>query len=221
MGKNWVVQRVRIRVGNGVKLSEPMRRKRRSESGAESWLAREGLRRRYRPDRVRVLFVGEAPPASGRFFYQADSGLYRAVRDAFACVFPAARESDFLKSFRTLGCYLVDLCDRPVDRLARTQRTKACLEGEARLGRTLKRLQPEIVITLVRSISANVKHAQQRANWQGFAIELPYPGRWHHHRARFFRAIKPVLRKAFSVESVSFAGARTGPHNSRHTSLNS
>ena len=45
--------------------------------------AREGLRNRYCPDSVRILFVGKSPPASGRFFYQADSGLYRAVREAF------------------------------------------------------------------------------------------------------------------------------------------
>jgi hypothetical protein len=32
---------------------------------------REILRRSFRPARVRVLFVGESPPASGRFFSQA------------------------------------------------------------------------------------------------------------------------------------------------------
>ena len=42
----------------------------------EAALAREHLRRRYRPAHVDLLFIGEAPPASGRFFYQADSGLY-------------------------------------------------------------------------------------------------------------------------------------------------
>jgi hypothetical protein len=31
----------------------------------------ERLRRRYRPEPVRVLLVGESPPASGRHFYAA------------------------------------------------------------------------------------------------------------------------------------------------------
>jgi hypothetical protein len=160
-------------------------------------LSRERLRRRYRPARVRLLFVGEAPPASGRFFYQADSGLYRAVRDAFARVFPKVDESDFLASFRGLGCYLVDLCGRPVDHLSRKERKMACLGGEARLARTLKQLSPKIAITVVRSVGVNVKRSEARANWHGQHIELPYPGRWQRHRARFLRELTVVLRDSF------------------------
>jgi hypothetical protein len=158
---------------------------------------RERLRRRYRPDSVRPLFVGEGPPASGRFFYQADSGLYRAIRDAFASVLPADGERDFLESFRSLGCYLVDLCGRPVDHLPLNQRLKACLDSEVRLAGILKRLRPEIVITVVRTISANVKRSQQRANWSGIHIELPYPGRWHRHRTAFLKELSLVLQRIF------------------------
>src|SRR5215467_4892872 len=41
--------------------------------------ARERLRKCYCPDRVQILFVGESPPASGRFFYQADYRAYHNV----------------------------------------------------------------------------------------------------------------------------------------------
>jgi len=159
--------------------------------------ARERLRRRYRPANVRLLFVGEAPPASGRFFYKSDSGLYRAVRDTFTHVFPTIGENEFLTSFQALGCYLVDLCGKPVDRLPRPQRTKACREGEVRLARILKRLRPEIVVTVVRSIAGNVGRSQRLANWSGIHIELPYPGRWFHHRAAFVRGLALALRRAF------------------------
>jgi hypothetical protein len=158
-------------------------------------LSRERLRQRYRPARVRLLFVGEAPPGSGRFFYQADSGLYRAVRDAFARVFPRVRKTDFLTFFRERGCYLVDLCGRPVDRLRPKERRIACLNGEARLTRTLKQLSPEIVITVVRSIEPNVRRSEERANWHGRRIALPYPGRWHRHRTRFLRELAALLRE--------------------------
>ena len=156
--------------------------------------ARELLRRRYRPARVRVLFVGEAPPASGRFFYKADSGLYRAVRDAFAQAAFFVPTDDFLETFRTRGCYLVDLCGQPVDHLSRKLRAEACLHGEARLVRTLDQLHPCAVVTVLRSIGANVRRAEQRADWRGLHIELPYPGRWQRHRAAFLRALVPVLR---------------------------
>jgi hypothetical protein len=69
---------------------------------------RELLRQRYRPNQVRILFIGEAPPVSGRFFYQADSGLYRAFRETFVAAFPSLQPPEFLAEFRALGCYLVD-----------------------------------------------------------------------------------------------------------------
>jgi hypothetical protein len=175
-----------------------MRRKHHSHSiNRKSELARERLRKRYRPSRVRVLFVGEAPPASGRFFYQADSGLYRAVREAFASVLPNRGKTEFLELFQALGCYLVDLCGRPVDRLPRNQRSRACRENEVRLTRILERLRPKIMITVVRSIAGNVERSQQRAGWVGDHLELPYPGRWQHHRKTFLRELASVLRKIY------------------------
>ena len=161
----------------------------------EAALARERLRRRYRPAHVHLLFVGEAPPASGRFFYQADSGLYRAIRGAFVDALPDLRDADFLKSFRNLNCYLVDLCGKPVDRLDTAQRKQACTEGEIPLSRTIRRLQPKIVITVVRAIAPNVIRAQQLSNWMGVHLVLPYPGRWKQHRAAFDELLIPVLKK--------------------------
>jgi hypothetical protein len=144
---------------------------------------------------VQLLFVGEAPPASGRFFYQADSGLYRAVRDAFLGAFPSITDDNFLDSFRELGCYLVDLCGRPVDDLGLKTRRKARFEGEAQLARIIRQLRPAIMITVVKSIAGHVRRAQQTANWTGVHIVLPYPGRWHHHRAEFLQALIPVLQE--------------------------
>src|ERR1700678_475404 len=158
-------------------------------------LARERLRRRYRPDRVRMLFIGEAPPASRRFFYAADSGLYRAIRHTFIAALPHLADTDFLASFRDLGCYLVDLWWTPVDRLDRRQRKQICDAGEVRLSRTIRQLHPEIIVTVVRSIAANVRRAQQQADWKGTYLELPYPGRWQHHRLAFAKALTPVLRR--------------------------
>ena len=164
---------------------------------SETGSARERLRRRYRPDEMKILFVGEAPPASGRFFYQADSGLYRAIRQTFVAAFPLLEDAEFLESFRDLGCYLVDLCGMPVDRMTAVERRSACVAGEVRLGRTIRRLRPKIMITVVRSITTNVARARVRAGWTGVHFELPYPGRWHAYRIAFERALVPVLRREF------------------------
>ncbi|MGA3349314.1 MAG: uracil-DNA glycosylase family protein [Candidatus Sulfotelmatobacter sp.] len=164
-------------------------------------LARERLRRTYRPARVRMLFIGEAPPASGRFFYSANSGLYRAIRRTFIAALPHLADTDFLAAFRELGCYLVDLCGTPVDRLGRKQRTQICDAGEVGLSRTIRQLHPEIIVTVVRSIAANVRRAQQQADWKCTYLELPYPGRWQHHRLAFAKALTPVLRREFAQDS--------------------
>lgn len=161
--------------------------------------ARERLRARYRPERVRILFVGEAPPASGRFFYQADSGLYRAIKDTFLVAFPHLRKGNFLDSFRSLGCYLVDLCGRPVDRMNMRSRQRVCLAGEVELARTIRQLRPEIIVVVVRSIGTNVQRAERHVSWSGAHLELPYPGRWHHHRTAFRRKLTRVLRSRLTI----------------------
>ncbi len=159
--------------------------------------AREALRQSYCPGRVRVLFVGESPPASGRFFYHANSGLYRAIRKAFISAIPSLEEGEFLKHFEQLGCYLVDLCPNPVDRLDGRDRIRACTQNELRLVKAIKQLQPEIIVSVVRSISENLERAITRANWAGRHLNLPYPGRWRHHQIEFEEGLVPVLRTQY------------------------
>ena len=160
--------------------------------------ARERLRKYYRPDLVQILFVGESPPASGRFFYQADSGLYRAVRDTFLSALPRLQKTEFLDSFRSLGCYLVDLCGEPVNKMTPRDRRRTCRSGESRLARTIRAFRPKIIVTIVRSIRANVRRAQEQADWSGLRLDLPYPGRWYRHRMKFRRQLLPLLRKTLS-----------------------
>jgi hypothetical protein len=157
-------------------------------------LGRERLRRRYCPTDVRLLFIGESPPASGRFFYQGDSGLYRAIREAFHVIDPSITGADFLAVFQATGCYLIDLCLQPVDQLDPSRRRAACVAGERFLGRTIAALQPETIVTVVRSIRGNVEQAASRAGWHGPLIDLPYPGRWHSYRQTFLAQLIPVLR---------------------------
>jgi len=158
-------------------------------------MARERLRRLYRPSRIRILFVGESPPASGRFFYRADSGLYRAVRETFVRAFPSLRNTEFLDSFRSLGCYLIDLCGEPVDNMSPDARRQACGRGEKRLVQEIRAIQPQTIVTVVRSIGTNVRRAQERVDWSGRYLELPYPGRWPQHRKEFCRLLVPFLRQ--------------------------
>ena len=168
------------------------------------------LRDRYRPAPVRILFVGESPPASGRFFYRQDSGLYRAVRDAFRVLDPSVDDNNFLVRFQEAGCYLVDLCEHPVDKYGPSARRAACVGGEDRLTRTIRQLHPLAIVTVLKSIRANVHRAAAAASWSGAITEAPYPGRWKHHRDQFIDMLLPVL----SDLSPTSAGAQPASRGS-------
>jgi hypothetical protein len=165
--------------------------------------ARESLRAAYRPQKVRMLLIGESPPASGRFFYNRDSGLYRALRDTFRLVDPSLADQNFLAVFQRTGCYLVDACHQPADRMETGARRAACSAGESLLSRDIQSLRPEIIVTLLRSIAANVRRAATHAGWTGTMIEVPYPGRWIQHRKLFHESLVPHLNRLMKEDTIA------------------
>jgi hypothetical protein len=163
---------------------------------------RERLRRRFRPATVRVLFVGESPPAGGSFFYAADSELYRATRDAFEAALPVFRDADsFLTRFSESGCYLVDLSLDPVNQLTDrndgswTKRMRARSSGECHLAATLAELQPAVVIVVLKGIAANVTRAVIRTGVATECYTVTYPSRWHRHRIAYHKELAQLLRR--------------------------
>src|SRR3982750_4461854 len=112
---------------------------------------REALRRTFLPQQVCLLFIGESPPASGRFFYSANSGLYRAMRSAFEAADARITDDNFLSMFRAYGCYLTDLSHQPLDNLKPPQRRAMRTRGEAFLAGELRRLQPGMIAPVLRS----------------------------------------------------------------------
>lgn len=163
---------------------------------------REALRRRFRPKRLRILFIGESAPASGRFFYRGDSGLYRAVRDVFQAADPAISDEDFLCTFQKCGCYLIDLCADPVDKLDPKARRASCFSGEALLSQRIRRLGPELIVSLVRSIRGNIDRAAAKAGWRGPVLDVPYPGRWIRHRRIFTATLLPYAKSVLEDEKL-------------------
>jgi hypothetical protein len=164
--------------------------------------ARERLRRQFKPGTVKVLFVGESPPAGGAFFYAADSELYRSTRDVFTNVFAECRtEEPFLTAFAAMGCYLVDFSLQPVNRLTdsadggRQTRGHILRDAEPGFANTLRELQPDSIVVVVKSIVANVDRAIARAGIDPDVYVLTYPSRWHHHREAYRRELAQVLRK--------------------------
>jgi hypothetical protein len=163
------------------------------EASPEYLTENEALRSRYRPDRVRLLFVGESSPASGRFFYRADSNLFRATRDAFVWAFgPMPNGGEFLAEFRSRGAWLVDMSDRPVNRQRGRPRAAAVDAGIERLADTIAATQPERVIAVKSTLEGPVRRASQMAGIPPDAVHvLQFPVRqW---RERFVNDLASLL----------------------------
>jgi len=155
------------------RLSEPA-----SGDGPKTVGEAAELTARYRPDVVRVLFVGESSPAGETHFYRGNSQLLRATRDGFERGLGARLEAPFLEWFRDLGCWLVDLSDCPFDEIPAAQQPAAVDAAIARLAATLQELRPERIVVVLRRIAPAVQEAADEAGLLELPIHLlPYPTR--------------------------------------------
>jgi hypothetical protein len=155
----------------------------------------ERQRRRFRPDDVRVLLVGESPPAGGTFFYDANSKLYRSTKAAFELAIPALRrERDFLGAFKRLGCYVDDLALRPVNQLPKDEREAACLDGVRPLARRIRASGPLAIAIVIIRIERPVRDAMRRAGMDPTLLKkLPFPGQ-PQHTERYESELAGVVR---------------------------
>ena len=69
----------------------------------------------YMPDDIKVLFVGESPPAGGDFFYFGVGNLFNNTKQAFENVLGIKFKTSngFLNFFKCCSCYLEDLIPIP------------------------------------------------------------------------------------------------------------
>jgi hypothetical protein len=160
----------------------------------------EALRTRYRPDDIRLLFLGESPPVGGTFFYAADSNLQRWTQRAFTATFGQvwACGEDFLTAFQALGCYLDDLCLDPVNGLDPVARRRARREAEPLLAARLRDMHPRAAISMMTGTEANVRAALHLAGRDDLPLSImPFPtfGNQHRYVARLVPALRG-LREA-------------------------
>jgi len=166
------------------------------------------LRRRYKPGRIKVLFVAESLPESSdaevRFFYNPEQErgdhLYRAVMKV---VFPEefkyrrGEKDKWLRKFKGHCYYLIDATDRPVNRLSSAERRRALDAAlEPKLSEINLLVSPSTPIVLVKK---NVFEAfYWRLRNAGYYVVneafLPFPS--HGHQNEFVRECRDCLCKA-------------------------
>lgn len=169
LAKRWVLDRL----GQlpAVFAAEPV------GSGADAADPLERLRGRYRPDDVQVLFVGESADGLTPSFYQAESDLFRAVREACNRAFGAVPDGEaFLGWFREQSCWLWEIPARPMNRKRGRPRKDAVDSVTLRLARLIRELGPDHVIAVTTSIEPAVRRASELAQFrENDVLILPSP----------------------------------------------
>jgi len=152
----------------------------------------ESIRTRYRPSRVRTLFVGESAPAGGTFFYCGNSGLrhYMEIAVLAAGLNPTG---DFLRWFQSRDWYLDDLVLTPVNQLNRPERRRACLAARNSLAKRIADYRPEAIVSLLLGIKSFVRAAAEIAGTDAHLFAVPFAG--NGQQARFVAEMTCILPK--------------------------
>lgn len=158
--------------------------------------ATEAIRRGFKPDKVRVLFVGESAPAGPTFFYEANSNLYRHFRAVFDGVagtngFDA---HGFFERFRGLGCYLDDLCREPVNNLPKAERQSRCAASEPGLAQRIRDARPEVVVAIGKTFAApSIRRALKQSGVVARFEVLPFPN-WPDQQKAFAEQASELIQ---------------------------
>jgi hypothetical protein len=146
------------------------------ETAVDPALRRRTSAERYRPNRVQLLLIGEAPPSdSGRYFYFPDvstqDSLFRyVVRSVLSREPGRGNKAELLSELRNAGVYLIDICEEPVDSEAEL---RSCLPG---LIDRARRLAPTHVILIKATVYDTAYRALKQAGLPVVDARVPFPG---------------------------------------------
>ena len=154
-------------------------------------------RRKYRPARIRILFVAESPPSSGGYFYfpktVGKDHLFRETMKALR-FWPRDRpmgrgidKRPFLERFCARGFFLIDTCPLPVDKLPTKTRANAIGEGALTIASRVRQLNPGNVVVIKKTIFHPVSDSLVQAGLGNKILNkkpLPFPS---HGNQQSFR----------------------------------
>jgi len=186
--------------------------------------AYERLRRRWKPDRVRLLLIGESAPdprrAEIRFFYAptltAHDNLFRGVILALYGRSPGHAgdpKRPWLEALRRDGVYLIDLVPFPVNGLRSGARARARREHVDSCVLEAVSLEPQAVAVCHGPSFRALRPALSRGGVPVIHEEpLPFPlGNWREQFAAGLRAAADLAGMRFAPSSQRATGDPSAP----------
>jgi len=156
------------------------------------------LRNAYIPAEIKIIFVLESPPASGRYFYNPDGptteALFGAMMRDVVEMTPTCK-ADGLKEFAARGYFLVDATYTPVNRLSDKEKEATTLcDFEALVADLRQYAKPETSIVLVKANVCRLlepKLQERDFNVLNRGIMIPFPSTGQ--QSKFHQRIRQVL----------------------------
>jgi hypothetical protein len=155
---------------------------------------RRAAAERYRPQRIQLLLVAEAPPSElARYFYfedvKAHDSLFLNVCEVLLNRRPTRREkAKALEDLKATGVFLIDLKETPVDGSDLSAYVAGLLQRCAELS-------PERIVLIKVTVYDTAFTAMKRAGLPVVDARLPFPGGFQQPKFRAdFRAALEVAR---------------------------
>lgn len=136
------------------------------------------LRQQYKPDKINVLFIADAPAAGNYFFYRKNSEMFKAVKAAFTQVFGEFKDKDeFLSFYKDFGCYLDNICLVPVKHLSAKEQQAERERGIKPLAERIAQMQPMLIIITMKAIEKYAMEAIALSGAEGIKkiASVPFP----------------------------------------------
>jgi len=156
----------------------------------------ERLRESYKPEKIKILFVGESAPAGGAFFYDGNPHIFTTnIRKTFEMALDVTLRDnkEFISYFKDKQCYLDDLSREPINHLPPAERLVMLQESVEPFSKRLREMNPDVIIILMRSIEHHVRNAIELSGVNSEVVATYFPGVGHLHEFR--KDVIPILQR--------------------------
>ena len=169
-------------------------------------------RNKYKPRNIGVLFIAESPPSSGGYFYAEKTigkdHLFRETMKALE-FWPNDRpmrkgydKRSMLNEFRSLGFFLIDTCEFPVDKLQPRERRLSTIRGGLTLPGRVEALCPDRILIVKKTVFKPVIRALSETGFAGRVLNkepLPFPS--HGNQKKYRTMLRRLLKKRLARTS--------------------
>lgn len=163
-------------------------------------------RNKYQPHSISVLFIAESPPSSGGYFYSEETigkdHLFRETMKALR-FWPLGRpmrkgvdKRSMLNEFRSLGFFLIDTCEFPVDKLPPKERRISTIRGATTLPGRVSSLRPRQILIVKKTIFKPAIQALSKTCFADRVLNakpLPFPS--HGNQKKYRTMLRRLVKK--------------------------